>query len=214
MKKFFLALGSLVLAHAANAQILDFDFMPPYKLGVTAGLNAPSFSAEHFGRNFGWHAGADLMIDGSDLLDDTYFRTQLKYTAKGATGKNQGYKVTKDEYKACDVYYTIHYIELPVHYGYSWRLDSDWSVLAETGPYVAFGLGGLERLEGTSLSDSSPFFKDNHASRFDYGWGLQAGLLFDQTILLNLSYDHGFNNLTSRFLQNRNISLGVTYFIE
>ncbi len=214
MKKFLLSLITLVLAHTASAQILDFDFMPPYKLGVSAGLNLPSFSANHFGLSYGLHAGVDLMIDGSELLYDTHFRVQLKYSMKGATGKNQGYKVTTDQFTACNVYYTTHYIELPVHYGYSWRLDKDWSLLAETGPYVAFGLGGTERLEEMPFSSRSPFFDDNHASRFDFGWGVQAGLLFDQLWMFNIGYDRGFRNLTSRFLQNNNISVGVTYFIE
>ena len=44
MKKFFVALVAVLasaLVQRADAQLLDFDGMPPYKLGLTVGLNAP-----------------------------------------------------------------------------------------------------------------------------------------------------------------------------
>ena len=68
MKKFFVALVALfasAMVQRANAQLLDFDGMPPYKLGITAGLNIPTFSGAGYDYTVGLNAGVDLMLDAS-----------------------------------------------------------------------------------------------------------------------------------------------------
>ena len=60
----------------------------------------------------------------------------------------------------------------------------------------------------------TPFFSTTNASRIDYGWGFQAGLLFDQQLMLNVSYDWGFKNMTTNLLQNNWFSVGLTYYID
>lgn len=202
----------VIAATTVRAQMLDFDGMPPYKLGITAGFNFPSFTASDCDITWGTQAGIDLLIDAGDLLDDTYFRAQLKYSMKGA--RQMRTRLLNDlTFEDYHVHYTTHYIELPIHYGYSYAIDSDWSILADTGPYFAIGLGGTSREHGTWANTNS-FFKYNDASRFDYGWGLQAGLMFQQTLMLNVSYDWGFKNVSPAFLQNTNLGIGLTYFIE
>lgn len=211
MKKYILSLAALCLTSAASAQILDFEGMPPYKLGVTAGINVPSFSAGSYDYTVGLQAGIDLMVDASDLLELSHLRAQLKYSMKGATGPDPKYSNTAVDTK---VYYTTHYLELPIHYGYSWTLTDEWTVLAETGPYFAIGLAGIGREHGDLLHESHSFYKHYDASRFDFGWGIQGGLLFTQTLMLNISYDWGFKNISPSFLQNTNFAVGLTYFIE
>lgn len=201
MKKQLLTIAALGISSMASAQILDIDGMPPYKLGVMAGVNFPTFSGSEYSFTIGTQGGIDLMVDASEIIDDTYFRGQLKYSMKGATLEG-----------VFDEYFTTHYIEIPIHYGYSYSLDSDWSILADTGPYLAVGLAGTHRIQDTSISDT--FFHHYHASRIDYGWGFQLGLLFDQQFLLNLSCDFGFKNMNTVFLQNNCLSVGLTYFIE
>lgn len=213
MKKLFLSLAALALTSAAQAQLLDFDGMPPYKLGVTAGINVPSFSATGYEYTIGLNAGADLLIDASSLFDYTYLRGQLKYSMKGATGPEVLYPVGGDN-EVYKMYYTTHYIEIPVHMGYSWIIDDDWTLLADTGPYLAIGLGGKAREKGTFLPESHSFFKYYDASHIDFGWGIQAGLMFSQVLMLNVAYDWGFKNITPQFLQNTNLSIGLTVFIE
>ena len=204
MKKTILALATMLCAATASAQILDFEGMPPYKLGITAALNVPYFSRSGYDCTIGLQAGADLMVDASDLIKNTYGRTQVLYTMKGSTlSTSYG-----------DYYYTTHYIEIPIHYGYAWMIDADWTITAETGPYLAVGLGGTERPESKIGRSSRTFFNGCNASRFDYGWGLQAGLLFEQQLMLNVGYELGFKNMNSTFLQNRNFYIGLTYFID
>lgn len=215
MKKTILSIAALALASVANAQILDFDGMPPYKLGITAGLNVASFSAVGFDHATGVQAGFDLMIDAGDILPNTHLRTQLKYSMMGAKGPETLYiGQGVSQQTPYNVYYTSHYVSLPIHYGYSWRLADEWTVLAETGPYFAVGLGGTGREEGKPWPESHSFFKYYDASRFDFGWGVQAGVLFNQQLMFNVGYDWGFKNITPDFLQNTNLHVGLTLFIE
>ena len=214
MKKIILSIAALALTSVASAQILDFEGMPPYKLGITAGLNMASFSAVGYDHALGIQAGIDLMVDASDLFEHTHLRTQLKYSMKGAKGPETLLFSNDLEPETYNIYYTTHYLELPIHYGYSWRLADDWTILAETGPYFAVGLGGTGREDGLAWPKSHSFFKYYDACRFDFGWGIQAGVLFCQELMLNVSYDWGFKNLTPAYLQNTNFSVGLTYFIE
>lgn len=218
MKKTLLAAAALCLATAAQAQMLDFEGMPPYKLGITAGLNLPTFTAVNCGYTVGLQAGLDLMIDGSDILPNTYVRNQVKYSIKGATATlhddptmgPEGEIIVHDY----NEYYTTHYIDIPVHVGYAWALADDWTVTAETGPYIAYGLGGTIRRSGENLPESHGFFSHKDASRFDYGWGIQGGILFAQMVMLNVSYDWGFKNMNNDLLQNNWFSVGLTYYLD
>lgn len=222
MKKIFLALVALLssaMIQQVDAQILDFDGMPPYKLGLTAGFNAPTFSGTGYDYTVGLNGGIDLMVDGSDICSNTFARFVLRYSMKGATGPD-GLPRTfiQEDGSKMETYpkthYTTHYIELPIHYGYAWAIDRDWTVMAETGPYFAFGLGGTARPDNEAIWESHSFFNHYDASRFDFGWGVQVSALFDQQWQVHVGYDWGFKNMTSRFLQNNGLNIGVTLYFE
>jgi len=214
MRKLFIALVAVLssaMVQKANAQMLDFEGMPPYKLGVTAGFTVPTFSGTGYDYTIGLNAGVDLMVDASDIFDNTFGRAVVRYAMKGATGPDP------DNYNVGGhpkTYFTTHYIEIPIHYGYAWYLDTDWTIMAETGPYVAVGLGGTARPSGESVFDSHSFFKSHDASRWDIGWGAQASLLFDQQWQLHVAYDWGFKNMNDYFLQNNGFSVGLTFYFE
>jgi len=221
MKRMFFAIVTLVasaLMSESKAQLLDFDGMPPYKLGLTAGLNLPTFSGSEYDYTLGFNAGVDLMLDGSDLWSNTFGRIQLKYSMKGATGPDayaQVYYINEVKYEDFPkTHYTTHYIEVPLHYGYAWSIDRDWTFMAETGPYFAFGLGGTSRPDNESIFESHSFFNHYNASHFDFGWGLQASVLFDQQWQLHVGYDWGFKNMTDVFLQNNGLNVGLTLYFE
>ena len=222
MKRLFLALIALAasaLMSESKAQLLDFDGMPPYKLGLTAGLNMPTFSGGQYDYTLGVNGGVDLMLDASDLCPSTFARVQLKYSMKGAKGPDAIPQIVGDAngevYEVFPkTHYTTHYIELPIHYGYAWSIDSDWTFLAETGPYFAFGLGGTSRPDNESIFESHSFFNHYNASHFDFGWGLQASVLFDQQWQFHIGYDWGFKNMTDVFLQNNGLNIGLTLYFE
>lgn len=212
----FVAVLMSTFAHELKAQLLsDIEGLPPYKLGVTAGLNISSFSNSASKYTPGFELGMNLMLDGSDLIKNCFARTELKYSMKGA--HYSGAKAL--EYGV--VHYSddisLHYIELPVHVGYAWYVNEDWSIMAETGPYFAFGLwGNVSQYDDAKGKRSTlSVFGDLDGSRFDMGWGVQASAMFLQDYQFHISYDHGFINLGCyQWLQNRNISLGFTYFFE
>lgn len=215
MKK-FLTICTVLLAtlvSTAKAQIINVEGMPPYKLGITFGLNVPTLSGDDLEYTSGLHAGLNLMLDASDLITNTYGRVELLYSMKGAGTKGDNVRIT------------THYLEIPVHYGYAWAVNDKVTLMVETGPYFAWGLGGKMRLTETgNLADLDPslagwkieayhkFFDD--AKRFDFGWGLHIGAMFWDKFQVTAGYDWGFINTTNDLLQNRNIAIGLTYFIE
>lgn len=209
MKKFFAIIATLVVttfAFNAKAQFSDIEGMPPYKFGATVGVNMPWVSGSvgniDYKMSAGLQVGANLMVDASELLPNTFARVEAKYSMKGAYWENNASNVEN--------YVTLHYIEIPVHYGYAWYINDDISVMAETGPYVALGVSGRNRWEGPALDRSINAF----GNRFDLGWGVQASIMFAKNYQLHVGYDYGFINVSDDLLQNRNLSVGLTWFFE
>lgn len=215
MKKFLTVCAVMIAAFvtSAKAQIINVEGMPPYKLGITVGLNVPTLSGEGLKYTTGIHAGLNLMLDASDLITNTYGRVELRYSMKGAGTKGDAFRIT------------THYLEIPIHYGYAWAVHDKVTLMAETGPYFAFGLGGRIRMSETGkLGDISPelkgwevdvyrkFFDDT--KRFDFGWGLHIGAMFFDKFQITAGYDWGFLNTNNDFLQNRNLAIGLTYFFD
>ncbi|MBQ0057299.1 MAG: porin family protein [Bacteroidales bacterium] len=211
------AIGLLSVASTANAQKLSLDELPPYKLGITAGMNASSFSHAGFDGKFGFHAGVNALFDASGLLENTFVRTELLFQRKGATVGDH------TKFRTC-------YLELPVHYGYAYGINNDWTIFGETGPYFAIGLGGRVRwdyedvipdpMDGDKYiivkeKGSEKFFSngDDDPSNFDTGWGLHVGAIFQQNHQISIGWDWGFINMNDGLLQNRNFMVSYTYYI-
>lgn len=211
MKKLFAVFVAVLMATFAldlKAQILsDIEGMPPYKLGATVSLNVPTFSNSASQNALGFEVGLNLMLDGSDYVKNCFARTEVKYSMKGAAYSKAG--LYEDNI-------TLHYLEIPVHVGYAWYVNEDWSIMAETGPYFAFGLwGSLSKYENAKdKTDNYSVFSELNCNRFDLGWGLQASAMYLQDYQFHISYELGFINLGYQWLQNRNLSVGFTYFFE
>lgn len=220
MKKLFAIISVFVIStfvFKAKAQLSNIEGMPPYKLGITAGLNMPYFSGSTsednmppfytFTQTAGLQIGANLMVDASPWLNNTFGRVELKYSQKGAYWENEDGSITEN--------HTIHYIEIPIHYGYAWYINDMVSVMAEAGPYFAFGLAGREHWRqnkrGGFYVDE---FSENNCNRFDFGLGLQASAMILQYYQVHIGYDFGLLNVSRNYLQNRNFSIGFTWFFE
>lgn len=200
-------------AQAAVSRGLDAvaENVAPFKLGVQAGLNASTFSASAYDAKAGFHVGLTAIFDASDLLKNTYFRTGLLFQRKGATCTYlmpiyDEHSNPVDAHKVTDAYRT-GYLEIPARYGYSYLLNSDWTLLGETGPYVAFALGG-------KIDRDFKLFSDGDAHRFDLGWGLHLGALLSQDHQLTLGWDWGFVNMSDALLQNRNFQISYAYYFR
>ena len=232
MKKFFAIIATLVVttfAFNAKAQLSGIEGMPPYKLGITVGYNSSWFSgsssagayieptAEYFDiKNFpvkdytitsGIQVGANLMVDASPLIPNTFARVETKYSMKGADWEDKSASITE--------HITLHYIEVPIHYGYAWFINENLTLMAETGPYFAMGFYGRDRMidpKGEHFLKTFGGLIDGN--RLDIGWGVQASAMISKNYQVHLAYDYGFINIANTFLQNRNLSVGFTWFFE
>lgn len=216
MKKFFAILATLVVttfAFNAKAQFSDIEGMPPYKFGVTAGFNMPwvSGASGDYEMRAGFQVGANLMIDASEMLPNTFARVEAKYSMKGAR-LNMPARVDMTEGLISNMKdrVSLHYLEVPIHYGYAWYINDDVTLMAETGPYIAVGLYGRHHVESDLGNGSSNAF----GNRLDLGWGAQASVMFAKNYQLHVAYDYGFINVSDALLQNRNLSIGLTWFFE
>ena len=201
----------------ANAQLLaDIEGMPPYKLGVTAGVNVSDFTGDACSAMAGFNIGADLMLDASDLLNNTYLRVNLLLQRKGsvydwAEAGWVGMELPKDSK------IRTWYIEVPLDYGYAHRLNSDWTVFGEMGPYFAVGIGGKYNYDLKSGDEKISYFgsdKLGDPKRFDVGWGFAVGGMLNNQHQIKLGYQFGFIDMSKLMKQNRNFMINYTYFFE
>lgn len=221
MKKLLLsalcALGFWTMSTTANAQLLaDIEGMPPYKLGVTAGVNVSDFTSTACTAKAGFNIGADLMLDASDLLKNTYLRVNLLLQRKGSV-----YDWAEDGWVGMelpkDSKIKTWYIEVPLDYGYAHRLNSDWTVFGEMGPYFAVGIGGKYNYDLKSGDEKISYFgsdKLGDPKRFDVGWGFAVGGMLNNQHQIKLGYQFGFIDMSKLMKQNRNFMINYTYFFE
>lgn len=211
------ALGFWTMSTTANAQLLaDIEGMPPYKLGVTAGVNVSDFTGTACTAKAGFNIGADLMLDASDLLKNTYLRVNLLLQRKGsvydwAEAGWVGMELPKDSK------IRTWYIEVPLDYGYAHRLNSDWTVFGEMGPYFAVGIGGKYNYDLKSGDEKISYFgsdKLGDPKRFDVGWGFAVGGMLNNQHQIKLGYQFGFIDMSELMKQNRNFMINYTYFFE
>lgn len=231
MKKIFLTLlcafGLMSSMNPAMAQsqskvksainTITPDWMPPFKLGVTAGFNASTFSHDGYNSLCGFQVGLDAMVDMSSLLNNTYLRTGLQVVRKGA-------KVDYTREDPIDALVDVKtkyrpvYLQIPIHYGFGYVVETDCVFFGELGPYVALGVGGKERTTSTyaygdyKVKTSDHFF--DHADRFDLGFGFHAGVILCKDHQVSLGYDFGLLNMSDNYAQNRNFMLSYTYYFK
>lgn len=204
----FLCAGSRAEAQGLRSK-LNPEWLPSYKLGVIAGLNASNFSHSGYDAKCGFHVGVEAMFDMSAFVDNTFIRTGLLFNRKGA--KVDGVAGVGDiKFRPC-------YIEIPARYGYGYVFSPDVVLYGEIGPYLALGVGGKVRWEtkdlaGKEISHSESFFGD--AKRFDFGLGFHAGVILYKLHQLSLGYDFGYINMTDDTAQNRNFMCSYTYYFR
>ena len=224
MKKLFAIIAALTVtafSFNAKAQLSGIEGMPPYKLGITVGMNMSNLSGsfpidsnaekiirKDYEMTGGFQIGANLMVDASPLLPNTFARVETKYSMKGA--KWQANSITEE--------ITLHYIEIPIHYGYAWYINDNVSLMAETGPYLAVGFSGVSKQHNSEYHMKDVGVFDSglgyHGNRFDLGWGVQGSAMVAKNFQIHVAYDFGFINVTNNYLQNRNLSVGLTWFFE
>ena len=115
-----------------------------------------------------------------------------------------------------------YYLEIPVHIGYKYAVNDNFSLFANAGPYIAIGLFGKAKITadgslvdgGSKVSESENVFGDDGFKRFDLGLGLKAGIEISKKYQFSIGYDFGFIEAEELMgCKNRNlmISLGLMF---
>jgi len=205
MKKIFASFAALFLAATvttASAQAIFNGSNEHYRFGLQLGMNVSSFGHDQYGWLAGWNFGGTALYNSEDFVPDSYVRASLLYSRKGGFADQDVFTYNNSVVTANDAVYHLHYIEVPVHFGYAYEFKDDLCLMAETGPYFAYRQGGSFRSEDVTATGGSFSPEDHRISgrmheyyedlrRFDVGWGIQVGAIYMEKYQLSLSYDWG-----------------------
>lgn len=228
MKKFLSSLIALLMmgvattasAQAAFAESTNGDF----RIGLQLGFNMPSFAENQYGMTLGYNIGATALLNTENFIPDSYLRGSVLYSRKGASaGTENIYKGDKVDLTLKDATYYLHYTEVPIRFGYAYEMDSELSLLVETGPY--FGLRWTSSLRADEYSnaakpdqktfngDMKDLYKD--LRRFDWGWGIHAGVLIAGKYQIMAGYDWGLSDVVPDITGgNRNLSINLAVYFD
>lgn len=195
MKKFLMTLAVACFALTASAQEKgDFRF------GVTAGMNVSNITDMEMDSRIGFHVGAKAEYN---ITDNLYGSAALLFSQKGNKKEEDGEKLTQNP----------GYLELPIHIGYRFKMGDKVSIFAETGPYFAYGICGKSKVEGLGLEEDVKFFDDDDVNKFDFGWGVKAGVEYAK-FQISLGYEHGITEVfdyAGLDSHNSNFMVSVAY---
>ena len=181
--------------------------------GVTAGMNVSSLNVTGLDSRVGFHAGVKAELGLPQFTEGLYMDFGALLSLKGAkveAGSMASFKINP------------YYLEIPVHIGYKYAVNDNFSVFANAGPYIAIGLFGKAKMTadgslvdgGSKVSESENVFGDDGFKRFDLGLGLKAGIEISKKYQFSIGYDFGFIEAEELMgCKNRNlmISLGLMF---
>ena len=101
------------------------------RFGVTGGMNVPNITDMETDCRIGFNIGGRVEYNFSE----SFFMTSgLLLTQKGYDS-DEGFSANP------------LYLEIPIHFGGRYSLGNSVSIFGETGPYLAFGVGGKAKYE-------------------------------------------------------------------
>lgn len=143
----------------------------------------------------GYHAGAFIDIP----IGNMFVGSGLKFSMKGVQSEIKLGKLALGAQK-----FSLHYLEVPLNFGYKFNVSPLFAVALQTGPYVAFALSGTVQTGSTlqNLGKSFNVFKEGatqigeyfKARRYDVGWGL-AARAYVSRYYVTAGFDFGFLNV-------------------
>ena len=230
MKKLFASVAALALAATmttASAQAIFNGSNEHLRFGIQLGMNIPTFGHEQYGWGAGWNVGATALYNSEDFIPNSYVRGSVLYSRKGGSASEDIFDM-KNHYDVHDATYHLHYIEVPIRFGYAHEMNDDLCLLAETGPYFAFRRGGSVR----AASNTAPGAEDGRISGrmhkyyddlrlFDVGWGIHVGAIYMEKYQLTLGYDWGLcdavpstKNVFKGTGKNLNFSINLAVYFD
>lgn len=201
--KIYSVIAVLLLSAAALQAQVSF--------GVTAGPNFQNMVGKNMdgdkvtnGLIVGFHAGVSANIP---IAPDFYFQTGLLFSQKGSKN-NEGLfpvKSSGDDYTTTT---RISYIDLPLHLLFRPQFSSG-HIIVGFGPYVAFGIGGTQKVKYGNLPTMEQKIKfrneipledfwdveNAYYRRFDAGADIFAGYEFDMGLYFLLKTQLGLLNM-------------------
>ena len=201
MKKFLMAALMFCGVVSASAQS-DLRF------GVTGGMNVSNVTDLESDCRIGFNIGARLEYN---FNKNVYFGTGLILSQKGMKEDYVDDDHVKVEAKGMPLY-----LQIPFQIGGRYHLGNGVSLFGETGPYMAFGVGGKLKSEAKagkiSVEEKVDYFGDDAAEVFDMGWGLRAGVEVSN-FQIHMGYEYGFTKVfEDTSCHNSNFNVGVSYF--
>lgn len=100
---------------------------------------------------------------------------------------SKGYKYKEGEYKETT---RPIYLDIPILAAYKFNISDNTKFVINAGPYLAFGLGGKNKVDG--VDESEKVFGENGWNRFDLGIQYGIGLELSDRYLINLTGQNGF----------------------
>ena len=203
MKKMLIAALMFSGIISASAQS-EGDF----RLGVTGGMNVAKVTDLEADCRIGFNLGARVEYG---ITNQVYAGTGLLLSLKGFEEEYYDDEDVKMEVKGNPLY-----LQIPIHVGYKYDLGNGVGLFGETGPYLAFGVGGKikeeMKVEGLSVEGKTDYFGDDAANVFDMGWGLRLGVEVSR-FQIHLGYEYGFTKVVDdTSSHNSNFNVGVSYF--
>ena len=198
MKKFLSSVAVFVIAAmtTASAQAIFNGSNEHLRFGIQLGMNVSSFGHEQYSWLAGWNVGATALYNSEDFIPNSYVRVSALYSRKGGNADEDVFTYKKSQITARDAIYHLHYIEVPIRFGYAYEMEDDICLMVETGPYLAFRRAGSfrsEDVDGVSegrISGRMHRYYDD-LRRFDIGWGVHVGTIYKEKYQLTLGYDWG-----------------------
>ncbi|MDL2315138.1 PorT family protein, partial [Bacteroidales bacterium OttesenSCG-928-C19] len=200
-----------------------------FSFGVKAGGNLSKFYGEdgfdEGKMKFGFQVGATVEYGFTDNL---FLGSGLEFTTKGIRYKRDltfPSMVGTDNKATLKTTQTPMYLQLPIHIGYKFNITDKINIILETGPYIAFGLGGKvkQSLDGTDRYDFdidfTDFFGDEEsgrAKRFDFGISNAIGTELGN-VVIKIGYEWGLMNIARKQtieLSNEYDMPAIVYDIE
>lgn len=172
---FILSVVVLFITMNVNAQ----SFLSGVKYDVSVGLgtrvsNAP-FDNAMFGFNMGVDALKPIKSFANDKVD-TYGLLGLHFVQKGGKQSTDFMEMMNDNNS-----FTVNQLSIPIHAGVRYNFKR-CSFFFDLGPYLAFGVGGSNDVDGLERKV------------VDLGLGFNLGIKFKK-FGISMGYDKGFMNI-------------------
>ncbi len=216
MKKKIFMMLFLLVSLTANAQQTFKAMGKDVSFGMRGGITTSYLTNnDNSDGKMGWCFGVDFTVPFDEVCKNFSVQPSVLFVSKGDVLSQDG-DVGDGDYANTEATINAVYMEIPITAAYKIQLGRRFNITLNTGPYIAFGLGGKSKLETNATIGGSPisggFDKGTFESckRFDYGWvfGIRYG--FTKTLSAGVQFDLGMCNTAKEDGKEKNFA-GLLY---